>query len=157
MAGERRDTGPTNGDAVSRSLRRSSALTHERMAEQVLIGCVLVDDFEVWGELEEHPVDADDFLFPEHKALWRAFRWLYTQGLDVSMPSAICALSQMSTLSAVDQWLDRAGYAGVEEYLTELMSFSFSAKGCSAFLRAVKHYSDMRAPASPSSRWEIGL
>lgn len=144
------------GAAVGNASPRTS-LSAERMAEQVLLGCVLVDDFEVWGELDQHPIEAEDFLFPEHKALWRAFRWLYSEGLEVTMPSTVCALSQMQTLSTVDQWLDRAGYAGVEEYLTELLSVSFSAKGCSAFLRAVQHYSDMRAPASPSTRWEIGL
>jgi len=127
------------------------------MAEQVLLGCVLVDDFEVWGELEQNPIEAEDFLFPEHKALWRAFRWLYEQGLEVTAPGTVQALVELGNIEAVDRWLDRAGYAGVEPYLVELLSFSFSAKGCGAFLRAVKHYSDMRAPVSPRKTREIGL
>lgn len=131
--------------------------THERMAEQVLLGCVLVDDFEVWGELEQHPIEAEDFLFPEHKALWRAFRWLYEQGCEVSAPAVGHTLIEMGTLDSVDRWLDKAGYAGVEEYLVELLSFSFSAKGCAAFLRAVKHYSDMRTPVGLHRTREISL
>lgn len=158
--------GELAGDGLvgsTRPLGRSSVsstrppLSHERLAEQVLIGCVLVDDFEVWGELEECPMDADDFLFPEHKALWRAFRWIEATGGSVDASSTVLALDQMGTIDAVDQWLDKSGFAGVEEYLVELLATSFSAKGCGAFLRAVKHYSEMRSPVAPRHAREIGL
>jgi replicative DNA helicase len=102
--------------------------------------------------MEECPIEAEDYLFPEHKALWRAFRWLYDQGLSVDPPATILALDRMGLIEAVDKWVQQSGYSGIEAYLVYIWDFSFTAKGCGAFLRAVKHYSDMRSPVSPRKR-----
>jgi replicative DNA helicase len=125
-------------------------------AEYALLGCVLIDDFEVWGELEEYPLDAEDFSLPEHKAIWRAMRWLCEQGMEVTIPSTVYALQKTGTIDAVDNWLGKHSYPGAATYLVELSAASFSAKGCGAFIRMVKHYSDLRAPLS-HSKWEIEI
>lgn len=141
------------------NLGRASVLSASGpyQAECALLGCVLIDDFEVWGELDEYPLGADDFLFPEHKAIWRAFRWLCDQGMEVTIPSAVYALQQTGTIDAVDNWLGKHSYPGAETYLVELSGASYSAKGCGAFIRMVKHYSDTRAPITARSRREIAL
>jgi replicative DNA helicase len=154
LAGEHRGNGYPNR-AVN--LGRSTVLsTGPYQAEYALLGCVLIDDFEVWGELEEYPLDAEDFFLPEHKAIWRAMRWLCEQGMEVTIPSTVYALQKTGTLDAVDNWLGKHSYPGAATYLVELSSASFSAKGCGAFIRMVKHYSDLRAPLS-HSKWEIEI
>ena len=123
-------------------------------AEYALLGCVLVDDFEVWGELEMYSLEAEDFFYPENKAIWRAFRWLYDQGMEVTTASTAFALERIGMIDAVDKWL--APTSSTEPYLAELWGACFSAKGSGAFIRMVKHYSDMRAPLS-HSKWEIEI
>ena len=125
-------------------------------AEYALLGCVLIDDFEVWGELEEYPLDAEDFSLPEHRAIWRAFRWLFEQGMEVTIPSTVYALQRTGTIDAVDNWLGKHSYPGAETYLVELSASSFSAKGSGTFIRMVKHYSNMRASRS-HAKWEIEI
>ena len=145
-------------NALSRKAApRRGEVACSAQAEYALLGCVLIDDFEVWGELEELTLDAEDFFFPEHKAIWRAFRWLFEQGMEVTIPTTVYAMQQMGTLDAVDGWLGRDSYPGTETYLVELASASFSAKGCGAFMRIVKHYSAMRAPLATHAKWEIEI
>lgn len=125
-------------------------------AERALLGCVLVDEFEVWGELVEVPLCAEDFAYPENQSLWRAFRWLYEQGMEITATATVYALERIGLLDAVDRWLGAPAVA-VEQYLFELLQECFSAKGCMAFARIVKHYSDMRAPLSRRSGLEMAL
>jgi replicative DNA helicase len=164
VGGMRNGTKTASGERQSESWRSNgtpplvppTALSTRAIeAEQAVLGCVLIDDFEVWGELEEFPLEAEDFLMREHKALWRAFRWLHDQGMEVTMPSTVYALDRMDMHDTVDEWL--APLDGVRTYLIELLQSTWSAKGCGAFLRAVKHYSDMRAPISPRKQREIVL
>ena len=123
-------------------------------AEQALIGCVLLDEWQVWGEIEEVPVAAEDFFQPEHQAIWRAFRWLYERGTPVTVISTTHALCQIGVIDAVDSWL---GQPWTEAYLAQLQGEMYSATGCSGFARIVRHYSDMRAPTSSSSRRVMAL
>lgn len=126
-------------------------------AERALLGCVLVDEFEVWGELIEFPLCAEDFAYPENQSLWRAFRWLFDQGMEITSTATVYALERIGLLDAVNHWLGSPSYPGIEMYLFELVNECFSARGCSAFARIVKHYSDMRAPLSRRAGLEMAL
>lgn len=126
-------------------------------AEQALLGCVLIDEWEVWGEIAEFPVEASDFFLPEHQAIWRAFRFLADSGTEVTAPSTALALAELGVIDAVDTWLGVPALPGTEPYLAELTAATFSAKGCAAFIRMVQHYSAMRAPVNANSRRMLAL
>jgi replicative DNA helicase len=131
-----------------------AVLSSTVIAEKALLGCVLIDDFEVWGELEECPITADDFLEPHHRAIWRAFMWLKEQGMEVTCPSTAFALSRLGLMDATDGWI---GHPWTEPFLITLMTETFSAKSSLTFLRMVKHYSDMRSAPTPRTARETEL
>lgn len=126
-------------------------------AEQALLGCVLIDEWEVEGELEEFPVNASDFFLSEHQAIWRAFRYLHDHGREITAPATAFALAELGVIDAVDTWLGVPALPGTEPYLAELTAATFSAKGCGAFIRMVQHYSAMRAPVNANSRRMLAL
>ena len=140
--------------AVAKAAPRRGDPPASIAAEQALIGCVLLDEWQVWGEVEDVPVEAEDFFQPEHQAIWRAFRWLYDHGTPVTGISTTHALEQIGVLDAVDSWL---GPPWTEPYLAQLEGETWSATGCSAFARMVKHYSAMRAPVAIPSRRVMSL
>lgn len=138
--------------AVAKAAPRRDDLPASPAAEQALIGCVLLDEWQVWGEVEDATIEAEDFFLPEHQAIWRAFRWLYERGTPITVISTTHALGQIGALDAVDVWL---GPPWTEPYLAQLEGETWSATGCSVFAGMVRHYSRMRAPTARSSHRRV--
>ena len=124
---------------------RKGEVPYSPSAEYALLGAVMLDEWECWGEEVEKIVTAEDFFFPEHQAIWRAMRWLFANGDPVTVPTVAYAMEQMGVIDACDAWL---GPPYTEPYLVELCAHTWSAIGCAAFARIVKHYSDMRSTPS---------
>lgn len=120
---------------------RRGEVPHSASTEQRLIGCVLIDEWECWGEEVERIIAADDFFLPEHQAIWQAFRWSFERGWPVTIQTTAYALSEMAVLEKVDEWV---GEPGTEAYLVMLQCREFSAIGSEAYARIIKDYAERR-------------
>lgn len=138
---------------ITKAAPRRGEVPASYAAEQALIGCVLLDEWQVWGELEEAPIEADDFLAPEHQAIWRAFRYMQDKGQPISWVTTSVALSTMGVIDAVDSWL---GEPSTEAYLASLEASTWSAAGCGYLARIIKSFSDQRS-APVAARMVINL
>ena len=106
-------------------------------AEQAIIGCVLLDEWRVWMELEQENqmLTPEDFYYPEHQAIWRAAVNLFEAGNAIRVLAIVHEMSRLNVLDAVDSWV---GVPYTEPYLTQLQFNTWSAVGCSAFARIIK-------------------
>lgn len=149
-------TSPSLGrsNLSTKAAPRRGEVPYSVTAEQRLLGMILLDEWECWGEEVETIVSADDFFLPEHQAIWRAVRWLFERGDAVTMPTVAHALEEMGVIDACDKWI---GAPYTEPYLVVMMMQEFSAIGSASIARMVKHYADMRAPLNPRRTREIAI
>ena len=126
---------------ITKAAPRRGDIACSYAAERALIGCVLLDEWEVWGEVGDVGLIAEDFMVREHQAIWKACERLRDSGEDVTLVSVACELERIGVIDAVDSWI---GPPYLEPYLAEAQAEQWSAKGCSSFAREVKRYADQR-------------
>lgn len=137
---------------IAKAAPRKGDVACSYAAERALIGCVLIDEWQVWGEIEEMGLSAEEFMFREHQAIWKACERLRERGEDVTVISVACELQRMGLIDSVDSWV---GPPYLEPYLVQAQWEQWSATGCSTFAREIKRYAEQRT--GNQARREIAL
>ena len=137
---------------IAKAAPRKGDVSCSYAAERAMVGCILLDEWEVWGEVDEVGLTAEDFMAREHQAIWKACERLRDSGEDVTWVSVACELERMGVIDAVDSWI---GPPYLEPYLVQAQAEHWSAKGGSSFAREVKRYAAQRT--DKRARREIAL